>query len=117
MKIYDQICDKCNSRGYLIQDCRGEKIGVLCDVCLGVGSLDWIQRIVGVKFSFDILKKRRRNSWKLNLEGIPVFNSYPRTREEALDELRKKYLEKQKKAKELRKTLGEPIDLAKKIME
>ena len=117
MEIYEQICDKCNGRGYLIQDYKDEKIGVLCEICRGVGTLDWIQRVMGVKWSFDVLKRRRRNSWKLNLEGIPVFNSYPRTKEEALDELRKKYREKQKKAKELRKTLGDPIELAKKIME
>jgi hypothetical protein len=117
METYEQICDKCNSRGYLIQDCRGEKIGVLCDVCLGVGSLDWIQRIIGVKLSPNILKKRRRNSWKLNCEGIPVFNSYPRTKEEALVELRKKYREKLEKARELRKSLGDPIELTKKLME
>jgi hypothetical protein len=117
MEIYEEICEKCSGRGYLVQDCRGEKIGVLCEVCLGAGSLDWVRRITGVKLSSSILKKRRRNSWELNCEGIPVFNSFPRTKEEALDDLRKKYREKQKEAMELRKTLGDPIDLIKKIVE
>ena len=47
------LCDKCNGLGYLLNEFRisknNNKFHKVCPKCLGDGSFDWIENIVGKK--------------------------------------------------------------------
>lgn len=102
MEIYEEVCERCNGRGYLLRDYQGKAIGVLCETCLGAGVIDWVQKVTGVRFSFQILKKRDENSSRLYKKGIATYVAYPRTSEEKMTDLKARYKEKLRIAKRLR---------------
>jgi len=106
MESYEEICERCNGRGYLLRDYVGKAIGVLCETCLGAGTIDWVQKVTGVKFSFQTIRKREENSSRLYKKGIPTYSAYPQNQEEKMSELKARYKLKQEKARELRKQRG-----------
>jgi len=71
MEIYEQICERCNGKGFLLKSYENKPMGILCQTCWGVGSLDWIQKIFGARFSYDIIESRVKNIREFEKKGIP----------------------------------------------
>jgi hypothetical protein len=86
MEIYTEICKRCNGRGFLLGSYNNKPIGILCSTCWGVGYLDWIQKIIGAKFSCDIIERRVKNIEEFTKKGIPWYLFSPESEKRVLEE-------------------------------
>lgn len=75
------VCKKCDGSGYVPDNYTGIKY-IVCEFCSGLGSLDWIEVIVG--------KKKSIKPLKFGIDGIDIGvldDSFYNAQREILDEM------------------------------